>query len=116
MWTPGLLFSSFAQDLRFALQLMRRNRAFSGIAILTLALGIGANTAVFSLFDAVVVHPLPYPQPGSALRAVDRRGNIPAADEVVVPGLSRLARAGTFLHEHRGLPRHLVQRDRWCAG
>ncbi len=55
---------SFWQDVRFALRLMRRNPAFTTMAVVTLTLGIGANTAVFSLFDAVVLHPLPYPEPG----------------------------------------------------
>jgi putative ABC transport system permease protein len=51
-----------ARDIRYGLRQLRRNPAFSGIAIATLALGIGGMTAMFSVFDAVLIRPMPYPE------------------------------------------------------
>ena len=70
-WLETLL-----QDLRYGARLLRLNPAFSAVAILSLALGVGANTAIFQLIDAVRLRALPVQDPGALaeVRIADRRG------------------------------------------
>lgn len=62
------LLEDSAGDVSFSLRTLSRNRGFATVAVLTLAIGIGGTTAVFSAVDAVLLQPLPYQQPGQLVR------------------------------------------------
>ena len=67
-------------DLRYALRFFRRNPLFTAIATLTLGFGIGGNTAIFTMVDALVLRALPYPAPGRLMAIETRKAQQPEID------------------------------------
>ncbi|HEX2663433.1 MAG TPA: ABC transporter permease [Candidatus Acidoferrum sp.] len=90
---------TIAQDVRYAFRMLRKAPGFTAIAALTLALGIGANTAIFSVVNAIYLSPLPYPN-ASKIYVVSRIGD-PFGREFISPAIFaawREQQAGAFEH------------------
>src|SRR5271156_950565 len=84
-------------DLRYAVRMLLRSPGFSFIAIATMALGIGATTAIYSVIDATLLHPLPYPHPTELVRVEDDLPGVGAQGVgISVPEWKDLEDAGIF--------------------
>jgi putative ABC transport system permease protein len=75
------------QDIRYGIRMLRKSPAFTAVALITLALGIGANTALFSVVNGVLLNPLPYPEPD---RLISLYGKTPQFEQASIPYLNFL--------------------------
>src|SRR5271168_2299504 len=94
----GLPFlETLAQDLRYALRQLTASPGFALIAIATMALGVGATTAIYSVIDATLLRPLPYPNPGEMVRIEANLPGVGAHDiGLSIPELRDLQNSGIF--------------------
>jgi putative ABC transport system permease protein len=91
------------QDSRFTFRMLVKSPGFAAIAILTMALGIGASTAIFSVVDATLLHPLSYPHPEQLVRIEDDLPGVDARDVgISVPEWKDIQRSGIFQHVSPG--------------
>jgi predicted permease len=74
------LLAGVTGDVRYALRFLRRNPMFAVLAVFTLAFGIGGNTAIFTLVDALAIHSLPYRDPGSLIAIETRKAQQPEVE------------------------------------
>jgi len=93
----GNFLDTLIQDLRFTVRILAKSPGFTAVIILTMALGIGATTAIFSVVDATLLHPLPYPNAGQLVQVVDDLPGVGAKDVgISIPEWRDLESSGIF--------------------
>ena len=93
----GIALERLGQDVRVGLRMLRRAPTFTTVAVLTIALGIGATTAIFSVVDATLLHPLPFPHAEQLVRIEDDLLGVGAQDVgMSMPEWKDLERSGVF--------------------
>ncbi len=91
------LIENLLFDLRYAVRMLRRSPGFSLIAVATIALGVGATTAIYSVIDATLLHALPYPNPSELVRIEANLPGVGAHDiGLSIPELRDLQNSGIF--------------------
>jgi putative ABC transport system permease protein len=105
--------TTFLRDIRFGVRLLLRNPGFAAVAVLALALGIGATTAIFSVVYATLLAPLPYPQPDQLVMVWSRvQGNRNVSAAATYLEWKRRSRAFQSLHAWTGGSVNLATADR----
>jgi predicted permease len=93
------MFEELWQDLRFGVRMLRKSPGFTAVIVLTMALGIGATTAIFGVVDATLLHPLPYPNPEQLVSIQANFSGIGARDVgMSQPEWQDLQHSGIFEH------------------
>lgn len=93
----GNFLDTLIHDLRFTVRILAKSPGFTAVIILTMALGIGATTAIFSVVDATLLHPLPYPNAGQLVQIVDDLPGVGAKDVgISIPEWKDLESSGIF--------------------
>src|SRR5436190_23018672 len=109
---PFRCLESLSQDARLAIRSLRRRPGFAAMALLTLALGVGANTAIFNVVKAVLLNPLPYSE-ASRLVAISMTSrvaqNAPNVDYTTAVALRRSSRSFEHVSAFRDGPGILME-------
>src|SRR3984893_9181657 len=93
----GNFIDILLQDLRFSVRMLRKSPGFTAVVVLTIALGIGATTAIFTVVDATLLHPLPYPHPEQLVTIQEDLPGVGARDVgISVPEWHDFQRSGIF--------------------